>query len=254
MGAAPVPDQNTEPVQTMQASPPVTGRVVVIDPGHGGAKLGTRNRAGALEKNITLAVSQSMARALREAGVDVVMTREDDQDISLGQRVVIANDRNAAVFVSIHANSSPVEDRRGSEVYILAATPSDADAAEVAGREDAADIRPSGRSNGNDLGGILDDLALSAAHEGSSRLGQEIEDRLAGVDDLKPARGLRQAMFAVLRGAKMPAVLVELGYLTQREQGEALARYDVQDAAGKAIAEGVLRYLAEARARQEQPP
>lgn len=218
--------------------------LVVIDPGHGGVKIGARNRSGAAEKDITLAVSLRARDALKKAGVNVLLTRESDVDISLGRRARFANEKEATLFVSIHANSWPEKTRRGIEVYILAASASDSDAAHVEAQEESfdRDERPN-PENAEVLDDILDDLAVGVASEASALLALRLEANLSKIPALAPGRGLRQARFAVLRGAQMPAALVELGYLTHEQQGAALATSAVAEAAGAAVARGIQDYL-----------
>jgi N-acetylmuramoyl-L-alanine amidase len=232
---------------TAPAIPPGAGPLVVIDPGHGGERAGTKNAAGVHEKAVTLAVAEHAKRALSKAGVRVMLTRESDQHVELDDRIALANEADAAVFVSVHANYAPVQQRRGAEIYILSVDPTDDEAAQVMHLENdeemggAAAPAPVG---GSPLGMILQDLSLGAAHEDSARLAKKLIDALAKIGPLAPARGLKQAPFKVLRGAKMPAALVELGYLSNPKQGESLAAEGTQRASGQALADAILGFLA----------
>lgn len=229
--------------------------LVILDPGHGGEKTGAKNAAGTAEKTIVLSVARHAEAALIKAGVAVELTRDGDRDVDLRDRVAMANGLAARVFVSIHANSSPVSARHGVETYILSPEASDEEAAAVVHLENEEGESVEGGFGGaapkgeGDLGFILGDLARASAHQDSAALAKQIQDRLGSVKSLAPSRGLRQAPFLVLRGAQMPAVLVELGYLSNPRQGSALALSSVQKAAGEAIARGVLAFLGQQKAR-----
>lgn len=222
-------------------------QTVVLDPGHGGHKPGTKSGAGVYEKTIVLGVAEVAKRALEAKGFKVILTRAGDEHVSLDARIDLANREGAAAFVSIHANHAPVPERRGLETYILAAQASDESTLALSHQEDEeADPEGAGfggGGEGGDLAGILDDLGRMAAHQDAALLARKVQDRAGAVGGLKPSRGLRQGPFKVLRGAKMPAVLVELGYLSNPGQATFLASGKGQGAAGEAIAKGVYEYL-----------
>ncbi len=222
--------------------------LVVLDPGHGGERTGTKNADGVYEKTITLGIAQAAQAALQKANVAVALTRADDTHVELDARVAQANRDRATVFVSIHCNSAPVPERRGVETYILSALASDEESLAVMHAEDEdggpAEVAPMG-----DLEAILGDLEKSHGHEESARLAKDVQDRLGEASGFKPSRGLRQAPFRVLRGARMAAVLVEVGYLSNPQQGAFLATQKAQKAAGEAIAAGIRAYLAKQPAR-----
>ena len=238
----------------------VAAPLAVIDPGHGGDRTGAQTAEGVTEKVIVLSVSRYAKAALERAGIRVSMTRDGDQNLSLRARTETANRLDAAVFVSVHANSAPVETRRGCETYVLSAQASDDAAAALVHLENAADEETAGRFvNVEEFGGgvadriarggsgdvdfILADLTRAATHRRSASLAKRLQTSLARVPVLAPSRGLRQAPFRVLRGARMPAALVEIGYLTHPRQGLALASKRTQRAAGEAIARGIIAFL-----------
>jgi N-acetylmuramoyl-L-alanine amidase len=225
----------------------VFAQTIVLDPGHGGTKPGTRATSGVAEKLVVLAIAQAAQASLQSKGLRVLMTRSADEDVSLDARIELANREGAAVFVSFHANHAPVPERRGVETYILAAQASDDATLQLSHAEDeegGAIPEGFGGDNGEgDLGAILDDLSRTAAHQDAALLAKKIQDRAGAVGGLKPSRGLRQGPFKVLRGAKMPAVLVELGYLSNPAQAAFLASSKGQKAIGDAVAKGVLEYL-----------
>jgi N-acetylmuramoyl-L-alanine amidase len=235
--------------------------IVVIDPGHGGAKGGAKTLEGTYEKAIVLSVAKHAEALIEKSGARVVLTREGDRDVPLPDRIAIANKLSAQIFVSIHANSSPVSSRHGVETYILSPESSDDEAAAVVHLENEEgpleDLEPGFGGTPpkeNDLAFILGDLTRASAHRDSAGLAKLIQDRLGQVKSLAPSRGLRQAPFLVLRGATMPAALVEIGYLSHSKQGAALASSAVQKAAGEAIARAVIAFLAERRARGAEEP
>ncbi|MCC7386383.1 MAG: N-acetylmuramoyl-L-alanine amidase [Deltaproteobacteria bacterium] len=229
--------------------------LVVIDPGHGGSRAGARTVEGAQEKAIVLAVARHAARVLGKSA-RVVFTREEDRDVSLPERVALANRLGARVFVSVHANWSMVAARRGVETYILSAEASDHEALALVHLENEEDEGGEGGfggaapKNGGDLDFILGDLERTTAHQDSAALAKRIQDRLGRVRALGPSRGLRQAPFLVLRGAEMPAALVELGYLSNKSQGLALNSAAVQKETGRALAEAITAFLRERSLRR----
>ena len=190
--------------------------LVVLDPGHGGDHRGAVTAHGAFEKDVVLSVALHARRELEKRGVRVLMTRDADRTIELSDRIRIANEAGASVFVSIHANSSPLRPRRGVETYVLSPRSSDDTAHALAllenddgsrDRPEMGDVTGGGVSMrpASDLDLILDDLTLSVAHEGSAGLAKSIQDRLGRHPGLGPNRGLRQAPFRVLRGARCRA-------------------------------------------------
>jgi N-acetylmuramoyl-L-alanine amidase len=230
-------------------------RVVVLDAGHGGRLPGTKTSAGVHESHIVLGIAKVAREALEKQGIRVIMTREEDKDVRLDDRVQIANGARASAFVSIHANSAPVPERLGSETYILSASASDDASAALVHMENESESQGKDdefgggggeeRGSGGDLDFILSDLQKMAAHKDSALLARTIQDQLGRVRGLLPSRGLRQAPFKVLRGAKMPAALVEVGYLTHPAQGALLATAYGQKLAGEALARGVQRFFKE---------
>lgn len=226
--------------------------VVVLDPGHGGVHAGTVSKDGAREKDVVLRIARHAKAALEKAGHVVHLTREGDKTLALDARVARANAVGAAVFVSIHNNSAPVPHRRGVETYILSARASDEVAAALLHAEEAEahdEHGFGGGGGGSDLDFILDDLDRSAAQEKSAALAKAVQDRLGKVRGLGPSRGLRQAPFRVLKQASMPAVLVEIGYLSHEAQAKLLASTRGQRAAGQALAKGIAAFLKAERRR-----
>lgn len=230
------------------SSPAWSKPLVVLDPGHGGHRTGAATRGGILEKNIALSIARHARKRLEAEGIKVIMTRSRDVHVPNGRRPELANRKGAVAFVSIHNNACTEPARHGVETYILSPHASDGVAAEVL-RSEASYENESlvdteeGTIKDGDLAFILNDLARTAAHADSARLATAIQRVLGQVSGLKPDRGLRQAPFHVLKGAKMAAVLVEIGYVSNTRQGRYLSSGSGQRAAGQALARGILNYL-----------
>jgi N-acetylmuramoyl-L-alanine amidase len=199
-------------------------RTIVLDPGHGGDETGTIGPAGTPEKELTLALARSLAERLRsELGVEVILTRNDDVTLALDERSAIANQRQADLFISIHLNATVRGQARGAETYFLALAATDARAAELASLENLTG-NPAAAQPGSeefDLQLLLWDLAQSRHLEASQRFATLVQAELNGALEL-PDRGVKQAPFRVLMGAAMPAVLVELGFLSNGEEEQKL--------------------------------
>jgi N-acetylmuramoyl-L-alanine amidase len=216
--------------------------LVVIDPGHGGEHLGALGPAGNAEKNLTLRIARRVAeRCRKELHARVVLTREHDEDVELQDRVELANRKRASLFLSIHLNS--VANRaarhtvRGVETYFLSADPSDASAEALAERENL-DQPVQHRSHRGEVDLILNDLSLNAAQADSSRLAYAVHERVvAATGDVD--RGVHQAPFFVLTGARMPAVLLEVGFISNPDQERQLLASAYEDEVAEAIVQGI---------------
>ena len=228
--------------------------VVVLDPGHGGMKEGAVGPGGVREKEIALQIARRVAASLRKQGGRVVLTRTGDVAVPLAQRAALANAERADLFISIHLNAMPGSARshaRGVETYFLSADASDASATAVAARENADRLAGEAVIDPNDtVSGILQDLADTDALAESSRLAYAVHERLVtrlGAED----RGVKQAPFYVLAGARMPAVLLEVGFVSHTVESRMLAAPAYQELVAQAIAGGVAAWRrATAQARQ----
>jgi N-acetylmuramoyl-L-alanine amidase len=235
---------------TAAAAAPLT---ICIDPGHGGSQAGAKGPNKTWEKDLTLAISKRFAQKVRsELHAQSLLTREGDDHVPLNRRTDFANAHAADLFISIHLNSMPTGRERqrvtGVETFFLSANASGANAARVAAAENAEDGVPRPHAH-DDLTAILDDLAITAAHQDSSRLAEAIQESLAhalGTVD----RGVQQAPFAVLNGAAMPAVLVEVGFISHPEEGARLGTAEYQEKVADALVEGVRAFLASTRTRE----
>lgn len=219
--------------------------IVVLDPGHGGEDPGAVGPGKMYEKDITLKVCKEMARQLEKVpGVEVFLTREGDYFVSLRKRQEIARQLEADLFMSVHVNAAPVQKARGAEVYFLSMSgASDAAAKALAEMENAADLvgGVSSESRG-DIGAILCDLGREDALRKSSRLSELVyEDFLES--KLTRMRKVKQAGFAVLRTIDMPAVLVELGFLSNSADRKDLSKASHQRKLADALVGAIRRYL-----------
>ncbi len=216
-------------------------RPVVIDPGHGGDDTGAVSRNGIREKDVTLAVARRLARVLSARGFAVRLTRTGDETRALTDRTSLANRLEAAAFVSLHANASRAASARGAETYYMSLDDaSDDTAAAVARLENAAG--GGGTKGGSPLDLILWDMAQAEVLNESARLALAIQHRLNSLLQL-PDRGVKQAPFVVLTGATMPAVLVEVGFLSNPGEARRLADPAYQQRVAEALAAGIEEFL-----------
>jgi N-acetylmuramoyl-L-alanine amidase len=218
--------------------------VVVLDPGHGGKwpHDGAHGGRGLHEKVIALQVARKTKESLEGQGATVILTRDTDEDIPLADRVRIANEAGADVFLSIHCNSmETLGDRkvtRGVETYFLSPDPTDAEAKMLAQLENGGpEAVPLPRSS-DPVAGILNDLALGQARNDSAALAQIVQQRMVR-GTRATSRGVRQAPFLVLSGTRMPSVLVEIGFISHPREGRMLGRDRYQRRVAQALADGV---------------
>ena len=222
-------------------------RRVVIDPGHGGKDTGAIGKGGTREKDLTLAIARKLKRHLEAMGLEVLLTRDKDVFLDLEERTRFANDKQADLFVSIHVNAAENRKARGIETYTLNLN-SDRYAMRLAARENASSKKRIG-----DLQFILADLATKANTDDSVRLARLVQSEMVtrlrktwgdSVRDL----GVKQALFFVLVGAKMPAILVEASFVSNDEEEKRLRSEKYQEETARAIADGVRRFVAEREA------
>jgi N-acetylmuramoyl-L-alanine amidase len=215
-------------------------RVVVIDPGHGGEDTGAMGPSGVEEKNITLSIALKLAAALRERlDTRVLLTRDTDVFIPLEERTAFANANRADIFISIHVNAAANRDARGTETFFLSMDATDEDARRLAAFENNADSAGAALLNdGDDLKDILLDMASTSSHHESSRLAEVVHLSMLGKMG-REGRGVKQAPFTVLVGATMPAILVEVGFISNPTEERWLSSRKDQELAARAIADGV---------------
>mgnify|MGYP002630714347 CR=1 FL=1 len=223
-------------------------RLVVVDPGHGGANEGAPARfdPGRFEKHHTLAIAERLAAHLRAAGVSVVMTREEDRELSLKARIGLANRLAADVFVSVHLNATERAGPVGHETFFLAVSATDEAARRLVAFENAeptavAHAAGAGLPEADAVQDILLDLTRQRAHGDAGRLAALIQDRMTAASPF-PNRGVRQAPFFVLMGAAMPAVVCEIGFINHPREGRFVVSPEGQIAIARALADGVLDF------------
>jgi N-acetylmuramoyl-L-alanine amidase len=224
------------------------GFTAVIDPGHGGELTGALSPAGDTEKTLTLQIARRLKRRLEQQGAKVLLTRTADVRVPLANRAAVANAIRADLFVSIHLNSMATAAARrastGVETFFLSADASDAGAEASAARENADRLAGDPQLDPNDpVAAILDDLESASALAGSSRLAYSIHEKLVALLKVED-RGVKQAPFYVLAGARMPAVLLELGFISNPVEAARLKSSDHQERLAAAVAEGVAAWRA----------
>jgi N-acetylmuramoyl-L-alanine amidase len=215
---------------------------VVVDAGHGGEEIGAKGPSGLLEKDVTLDVARRVkARLMSDDGTAVYLTRDDDRKVPLDDRTALANHEKADLFVSIHANSSRRDSARGSETYFLSYQATDDDARALAALENDTLGIERGVTGQTGLDLVLWDLAQSAFLKESSDLAEEIQDRLNDTLGVRN-RGIKQAPFRVLMGATMPAVLVEIAFISSPEEERHLREAAFKDRIAESIAASIRKF------------
>lgn len=218
-------------------------RRVIIDAGHGGHDTGAIGAKGTREKDVSLSIAKKLAARLEEAGLEVLLTRDDDTYVKLEDRTRFANRQKGDLFISVHCNAAPTKTLRGIETYTLN-TSSNRYSIRLAARENSTTERGVG-----DLQYILADLATKANTGESAHLAERVQRSLVrnlsgtykGVKDL----GTKEALFFVLLGARMPAILVETSFLSHPEEEERLASDEYQQSVADSISEAVGGFLEE---------
>jgi N-acetylmuramoyl-L-alanine amidase len=230
----------------VQASTRPARRLVVVDAGHGGVDPGAHGPNGTREKDITLRVARMVADLLRDdPTLEVRMTRDRDTLIALHDRARFANrwkdEGQPALFLSIHCNANESRAEKGFETYFLSEART-ADAQRVANFENASVQYEEHAASGDALGFILTDLRQNHYLRESSEWAQRIQDGLRAIHP-GPDRGVKQAGFAVLRGTFMPAVLVEIGFISNFREEQLLNDREVEESIARQLAESVRAYF-----------
>ncbi len=211
---------------------------IIVDAGHGGEDPGTKNESGIMEKDITLDVALALGEFLEEAGFDVIYTRNDDVTLPLPHRIAIANSSDGDLLISIHVNSSKNENARGFEVFFLNSTSSDEETNELAMRENAGYKVEAGDP-------VVSNIMKDLGHTKLILMGKEMAEQiyLSAEHSLDTARGVKQAPFYILSGIKMPGVLVEIGFLSNKEEGALLEELRYRDEIARIIFNGIKRFV-----------
>lgn len=221
--------------------------LVVIDPGHGGIDNGTKGSGGELEKDIVLAFALTLREKLEAGGkYRVAMTRAEDEFIPLGDRVRFARSRSAALFISIHADALPKREGQaeGATVYTLSENASDAEAARLAETENKADVIAGVdlTAEPDDVANILVDLAQRETKTFSVQFARTIVDELKSAARLHK-HPLKSAGFKVLLAPDVPSVLVELGYMSTKDDLKQLTSASWRARTAQALAQAVDIYF-----------
>lgn len=217
-------------------------RRIVIDAGHGGKDPGAIGKSGLKEKDITLQLARKLKTKLNnDLDADIILTRDSDVFIPLEERTAIANSKDADLFVSIHINAAPRSNASGIETYILNIS-NDAEAMRVAARENATSTR-----SVSDLEFILNDLIKTAKTNDSARLAESVQTNLLSnlrltYKDVK-GNGVKSAPFYVLVGTKMPAILVEVSFISNPLEEERLQDDRYLNEVVEGISKGLRYYV-----------
>ena len=225
-------------------------KTIVIDPGHGGSDPGAPGYYKNIwEKDIVLKIAKKLAKNLRaRLNCTVLMTRSTDKKLTLEERTAIANTKKADLFISLHANAAKNRRLKGIETYFLNLA-TDKQAIAVAARENATSEK-----NISDLGHILNDLMKHAKINESNRLANIVHSsfvkgmkkKYSGINDL----GVKKAPFYVLLGARMPSILIETAFLSNKQECKRLMSDSYQTQISNAITNGIKKYIDETNPRQ----
>lgn len=225
----------------------VTKKIVVLDAGHGGHDPGAVGPTGLYEKDVVLDIALKTRMHLNERypHYEVHLTRDKDIFIPLDKRAQIANRLNADLFISIHANASPNRIARGIETYLLNWT-DDEEALKVAARENAISLKQM-KEMKNEVGIILTSLERESKRDESIKVAGYVQNAMTTsiLEDYPgvPNLGVKQALFYVLVGAKMPSALLEVSFISNKEEERLLASEEYRDKLAHSIAEGINGYF-----------
>lgn len=253
-GRAPQPTLN-EPQPRLLPPPSRSDGIgrIVIDPGHGGSETGAIGPSGVMEKDLALQLARQLASQLsRRMNVKVLLTRDGDENLSREARTAFANFQKADLFISLHLNSSYGRGAQGAETYILNQEASDERAAAAAATENSSPDAADAGDPLQDLQLILWDMAQSYHLGESQRLANFIQQELNDAMGLRD-RGVKQAPFRVLMGAAMPAVLVELGFISNPQEEARLQDPAYQAQLAAALTRAIMRYRAQAQSGAGAP-
>lgn len=217
-------------------------KTIVIDPGHGGKDPGAIGRGGLQEKQVTLDVALKLKRLLETEGLKVVMTREGDNFISLWKRAHIANNCKADFFISIHVNASRSQSPQGFEAYCLSEAVDDEARAVAAVENSAVDLEESNLAMHNTTSDIALWESYFSEHRAQSlQLANMLCERAAEDLNVKN-RGVKTARFYVLKGVRLPAVLVEIGFVSNLAEERKLKNPEYRKQVASVLAAAILQY------------
>ncbi len=252
--AQPAPPQPTpqETPPLLDLTPPGGFRTIVVDAGHGGTEDGAKGPDGTLEKNVTVAVARRLKAALEaRLGVRVILTRDNDTTVGLDERAALANNNKGDLFISLHANASIRPSASGAEVFYLSLDEYGDAGQRVAHGE--AESLPVFGGGTRDIDLILWEMAQARYIEESAALARDVEQSLRQRVPMS-GRAIQQAPFRVLVGANMPAVLVEMGFITNPDQEKQLRSDQFQETLVQALIESITRFRETHAARANTGP
>jgi N-acetylmuramoyl-L-alanine amidase len=212
----------------------------MLDPGHGGDDTGVKGAGGTLEKDLTLLLARKV-KALIETrlGMRVLLTREDDRRLGADARAAIANNNKADLFISLHANGSPRASVRGAAIYTLSLDRVGEDARRQSETDRA--VLPVFGGGSREVGFVEWELAQAAHLDGSNALAGIVDQKLrttAGVQSVT----LQRAPMRPLAGTNMPAVLIEVGYLSNTDEERLITSGEFQNAIALALTESIAAF------------
>ncbi len=227
------------------AAPANRDVLIAIDAGHGGRDPGAVGRGGLQEKTVVLAIARRLARRIdREPGMSAMMTRDGDYYIKLRERYARAQQRNADLFVSVHADAMKSRRVRGSSVYVLSEQGSSDEASRLARRENASDLVGGIEMDGlpPSVATMIIDLSQNASIGSSLEVGDDVLQQLHGVGRVRNSK-VQTAPFAVLKAHDLPSILVETAYISNPQDALLLSSAGYQEELAQAMLAGIRAYF-----------
>jgi N-acetylmuramoyl-L-alanine amidase len=225
-------------------------KTVVIDAGHGGIDPGAIGKSGLREKDVNLDIAKRLAKLLKDDGVEVIMTRSSDILIPLTRRASIANNSKADIFISIHSNANRVRSLSGLEIYYVSPKVSDTKRALSTAEDERLNFDNSYFSHASlDLKATLWDMIYTYSRGESIQLARDICKTVDNTSNIRVI-GVKGAGFQVLKGAQMPAILIETGFLSNREEERLLRNSYYRQQIAEAIEQGIRKYASENAPRE----
>jgi N-acetylmuramoyl-L-alanine amidase len=243
----PRPGSEAEALPQQQPAPKRPGgrKLVVIDPGHGGIDPGAIGSRKTREKDVVLAYGLELKKVLEASNtIDVMMTRSDDRFLTLRDRVRVARDNEADLFIAIHADTVRGPEARGATIYTLSEKASDAEAEALAHKENRADIIAGIHleAESEEVTDILIDLVQRESKTHALVFARKAVAEMSPVTDFT-GKPIRSAGFVVLKAPDVPSVLVELGYLSSRHDEQQLTDPAWREKVAKAMASAIEKYF-----------
>lgn len=234
------PSAPADPPPLLDVAPAGALRTIVIDPGHGGDEQGARGPGGTTEKDVTLSVARRLKASIEaRLGARVILAREGDQSVGLDERAAVANNNKADLFISLHANASVRPAVAGAEVFYLSLADYGDQAQRIAQAE--GETLPTFSGGTRSIEVILWEMAQARHIDESARFAQLVEASLRERVPMS-SRAIQQAPFRVLVGANMPAVLVEMGFITNAGQEKQLASDAFQSSIVQALMDAIVQF------------